>query len=97
MLRVAALLAIATLTACGPIPVERAEQQCLERARLAAGPRGTIAVGVGSDGPASRVEIEMSTEWLQGRDPAEAYAACVYQKSGQPPRRPLYDLPDWKG
>lgn len=85
------------LAACGPMSVERAEEACYDRARLAAGPRGLVAVGAGSDGPASKVRLSVSSEWLQGKDPAELYNSCVYRKSGQPPRRPLYDLPGWKG
>ncbi|MGB3316578.1 MAG: hypothetical protein WBB85_19435 [Albidovulum sp.] len=92
-----ALAAAVLLAACGPMSVERAEEACYERARLAAGPRGMVAVGAGSGGPASKVRLTVSSEWLQGKDPAALYNSCVYKKSGQPPRRPLYDRPDWKG
>ena len=92
-----ALAMLALLAACGPMSVERAEEACYERARLAAGPRGMVAVGAGSAGPASKVRVTVSSEWLQGKDPAELYNSCVYQKSGQLPRRPLYDRPGWKG
>lgn len=77
--------------------VERAEAVCLDDARLAAGPRGEIAAGVGTGGPVSKVEIEIGSDYIQGRDPAEVYDSCVVRKSGQPPTRPLYDRPDWKG
>ncbi len=91
------LPAMAILAACGPMSVDRAEDACFERARLAAGPRGLIAVGAGTGGAASKVRIDLSSEWLQGKDPAALYNSCVYRKSGQFPRRPLYDRPDWKG
>ncbi|MCT8330639.1 hypothetical protein [Albidovulum sediminis] len=85
------------LAACGPMSVERAEEACYDRARLAAGPRGMVALGTGSGGPASKFELEISSDYLQGRDPSALYDACVYQKSGQPPRQPLYTRRDWKG
>lgn len=95
----AALLGAAlVLSACGPIPVERAEEMCFQRARLATQPRGEVYVGARSDGgPAFGGEITVSSDFIQGRDPSALYDACVYQKSGQPPRRPLYSRPDWKG
>ncbi|SPH24822.1 hypothetical protein DEA8626_03855 [Defluviimonas aquaemixtae] len=91
------LPAMALLAACGPMSVERAEDVCFERARLAAGPRGLIAVGGGSGGAASKVRLELSTEWIQGKDPSALYISCVHRKSGSFPRRQLYDRPDWKG
>ncbi|MCC0063026.1 MAG: hypothetical protein H6895_02925 [Defluviimonas sp.] len=93
----AALVSTASLAACGPIPVARAETECFDQARLAAGPRGLVGVGVGSGGATTRVKVAVSTDWLQGKDPAALYDACVYRKSGQPPRQPLYTRPDWKG
>jgi hypothetical protein len=92
-----ALAALVLLAACGPMSVERAEEACYDRARLAAGPRGMVAVGAGSGGAASKVRLTVSSEWLQGKDPSALYNSCVYKKSGQPPRRPLYDRPGWKG
>ncbi|MES2843439.1 MAG: hypothetical protein V4804_07695 [Pseudomonadota bacterium] len=95
MIRLAPLL---LLVACGPIPVDRAEDQCFERARLAAAPRGEIGLGVGSGGrTAGSIEVNITSDYLMGRDPSAVYDACVYQKSGQPPSRPLYTRPDWKG
>ncbi len=97
-MRAAASLCLLTaLAACGPMSVERAERECFERARLAAGPRGLVAVGAGTGGANARVKLAVSTDYLQGRDPAALYDACVYQKSGQPPRQPLYTRRDWKG
>ncbi len=90
--------ALAVLTACGPMSVERAERECFERARLAQSPRGMVAVGTGSGGGAkTKLDLSISSDFVQGKDPAAVYDACVYQKSGQPPSRPLYTRPDWKG
>lgn len=84
--------------ACGPMTVEQAERQCFERARLAAAPRGEVGFGVGSGGrSAASIKLEVSSDYLTGRDPSAVYESCVYQKSGQPPSRPLYSFPDWKG
>ena len=99
-MRLAALIlapAIA-LAACGPIPVNRAEEQCFDRARLAAKPRGMISAGVNSNGDAmGGLKLEVSSDYLMGRDPSAIFDTCVYQKSGQPPTRPLYSFPDWRG
>ncbi|MEZ5778691.1 MAG: hypothetical protein R3E44_10050 [Paracoccaceae bacterium] len=85
------------LGACGPMTVERAERECFEQARLAAHPRGMVAVGAGSGGPAAKVKLSISSDFIQGKDPSALYDACVYRKSGQPPGRPLYTRPDWRG
>ncbi|MEZ5887616.1 MAG: hypothetical protein R3D56_12150 [Paracoccaceae bacterium] len=93
-----ALVAAAFLAACGPMSVERAERECFQRARLAAAPRGTVAVGVGSGGHTrAGLSLSVSSDYLQGRDPSAVYDACVVQKSGLPPSRPLYTRPDWQG
>ena len=88
----------ALLVACGPIPVERAEQQCFERARLAQQPRGMVSVGAVSDGrTAVGAELTITSDYIMGRDPSAVYDLCVQQKSGQPPTRPLYSFPEWRG
>lgn len=93
-----AFLPILALGACGPMSVAEAEQQCFERARLAQQPRGEISVGVGSDGStAAGLELNVSSDFLTGRDPSAVYESCVMSKSGEPPSRPLYARPDWKG
>jgi hypothetical protein len=93
-----ALLAPLFLLSCGPIPLHQAEAQCFERARLAQQPRGEIGAGISSDGKAAgNFELNVSSDFLLGRDPAAVYDTCVYQKSGQPPSRPLYSFPQWKG
>ena len=91
------LLPILVLAGCGPISVEQAERQCFERARLAQQPRGEVGIGVTSNGDAAGVlELEVSGDYLLGRDPAAVYETCVMAKSGEPPSRPLYARPDWK-
>jgi hypothetical protein len=92
-----ALALIAPLAACGPMSVDAAERACFERARLAERPRGLVAVGAGSGGAAAKLRLTISSDYIQGRDPSALYDACVYQKSGQPPRQPLYSRTDWKG
>ncbi|MGC9446226.1 hypothetical protein [Cereibacter johrii] len=78
------------LAACGPMSVQRAEEVCFERARLAEAPRGTIGVGAGKGGMVSDLELTVTSDYLMGRDPSALFDACVYQKSGQPPTRPFY-------
>ncbi|MDZ4136319.1 MAG: hypothetical protein U1D06_12120 [Paracoccaceae bacterium] len=96
MMRAALLLL--PLAACGPVPLYMAEDQCFEQARLAQQPRGEIALGIGSDGSSrARVKLGISSDYIMGRDPSAVYDSCVYQKSGQPPSRPLYSRTDWKG
>ena len=96
-LRGGAFAVCGMLAACGPMSVAQAEKACFDRARLAAQPRGMIAVGGGSGGAGAKLKLEVSSDWVQGKDPSALYNSCVYQKSGQFPRRPLYDRPDWKG
>ncbi|MFB2593398.1 hypothetical protein ACEYYB_00980 [Paracoccus sp. p4-l81] len=81
---------LAALAACGPVPVDQAERQCLSDARLAQQPRGEVAVGINSSGNlASRVKVSVSSDYLMGRDPSQVYIDCVYRRSGQFPRTPL--------
>lgn len=91
------LLLPAVLAACGPMTLAQAERQCFERARLAKQPRGEVSVGASSDGRTSAgLELNVSSDFLLGRDPAAVYEMCVMQKAGEPPSRPLYMRPDWR-
>lgn len=83
------LAAAMPLVACGPVSPEAAARQCEDRARSAAGPRGEIGIGVGSDGFQSKVEIGITSDYIAGRDPYVVYDQCVRQLSGQGPIRPL--------
>lgn len=94
----AALLALAFMASCGPITLAEAERQCFERARLAQQPRGQVAVGMNSDGKAAGgLRLEVSSDYLMGRDPAQIFESCVMSKAGQAPSRPVYEMPGWKG
>lgn len=85
------------LAACGPIPVEDAEHACLDSALAAKHPRGTVGLGMSSDGRVKATgEITISSDYLTGRDPADVFNACVKSRSGQFPTRPLYDQPGWR-
>ena len=85
------------LVACGPVSVQQAEKACFERARLAQHPRGTVGVGINSNGkPGGVLDVQISSDYLQGRDPSAVYDQCVVQKSGQMPSQPLYSRSDWK-
>ncbi|MGL6208996.1 MAG: hypothetical protein ACRC14_04100 [Paracoccaceae bacterium] len=96
-MRRAALIAFAGLIACGPIPVEEAERECFEKARLAQQPRGSLEVGIGSDGQVrGALDVTISSDYLAGRDPSAVWNACVQRRSGQFPTRPLTSMPGWK-
>lgn len=92
-----ALPLLLLLVACGPVSRDEAERTCFERARLAQQPRGEVGFGVDSNGrTAGNLELTITSDYIQGRDPAALYDACVYQKSGQLPSQPLYTRPDWR-
>lgn len=98
IVRLTAACGLTLLAACGPMTLAEAERQCFERARLAQQPRGEVSVGVGSGGKAvGGFELNVTSDYLLGRDPAAVYETCVVSKSGEPPSRPLYARPDWKG
>ena len=98
MKRLSPFALLLLLSACGPMTVAEAERQCFERARLAQQPRGAVTVGASSNGRKSAgLELHVSSDYLMGRDPSAVYESCVMAKTGQPPTRPLYARPDWKG
>ncbi len=83
------------LLSCGPVSLAQAERECLHQARLAQQPRGSIGVGVGSDGQAKVVgDITISSDYLTGRDPAQVYDSCVVRRSGEMPSRPFTSIPE---
>lgn len=87
----ATLLAMAPLAACGPVSLAQAERECWDRAWQAERPRGEVAVGASNRGGFARVELDVSSDYLAGRDPARVYDRCVYQRSGgQYPSRPYH-------
>ncbi|WEF23355.1 hypothetical protein [Paracoccus sp. S3-43] len=97
-----ALLLVGTMAACGPVPVEQAELTCLRDAELAVRPRTNVALGVGTGfGGGTRgfgsVSVDLSGDYLAGRNPSQVYDRCVQRRSGQMPRRPLAEQPGWTG
>lgn len=87
-----ALLSVLALAACAPVSPELAAKKCEERARAAASPiSGTAEFGVSNDGIVSDldVNIALSSDYVQGRDPYIVYDQCVRDLSGQGPIRPL--------
>jgi hypothetical protein len=91
--RVAAVLLL--LAACGPVSVQQAERECLPKARLAQQPRGEVGVGLNSNGQvASHVEVNVSSDFLLGRDPNQVFETCVIQRSGELPSQPFYTYPE---
>lgn len=81
------------LAACGPVPLAQAERDCLADARLAERPRGTVELGVGSGGRRhAALDLEISADYLAGRDPEKVWQSCVYSRSGQFPTRPYSAL-----
>lgn len=91
------LLALTLLVGCGPMTLRQAESQCFERARLAQQPRGEVSIGANSDGKAiGGLELEISSDYLLGRDPSAVFESCVMSKTGQAPSRQLSDMPGWK-
>lgn len=81
--------ALLLLAACGPETVAQAERNCLQQARLAERPRGTLELGIGSGGGRrAGLDVEITSDFLLGRDPADVWQACVVQRSGQLPTRP---------
>lgn len=85
------------LAACGPVPVDVAERQCLAQVRPTAPITGEAIMGVTSDGLRSGAKVEFNLGAATQGDPSAAYNACVYQRSGRMPTRPLYARTDWKG
>ena len=97
-----ALALVGTLAACGPVPVEQAELTCLRDAELAVRPQTNVALGVGTDFDGDTrgfgaVSVDLSGDYLMGRDPSDVYDRCVRRRSGQPPRQPLAEQPGWTG
>lgn len=90
------------VSACGPIPVDQAETSCLRDAELAQRPRGEARIGVtagggGYSGASGRLDLDVSTDYLAGKDPSAVFNQCVMRRSGQMPTRSLYEHPGWRG
>lgn len=72
-----------------PISPERAYEICSEQARRAAGPTGTVGLGVGSSGVSGNFEVTVTDDFVRGRDPYLVYENCFRQRTGAGPTRPL--------
>lgn len=84
---------LGSLAACGPVPLAQAEATCLQDARLAERPRGTVELGIGSGGRRhAAFDVEISSDFLAGRDPEKVWQSCVYSRSGQVPTRRYSDV-----
>ncbi len=84
------LAAMAPLAACtgSSMTIEQAHKLCDERAREAAGPTGTVFFGVSNTGPVASAEVNISSNYLRGLDPAQVFDDCVFDLTGQGPVRP---------
>lgn len=90
-----ALLPLPLLAACGPMPVDQAMKQCIEPARLAQAPRGSIGITADNRGNVgTSFTIGISSDYIQGRDPDVVFAQCVQNRAGQPPVVPFSSLPE---
>jgi hypothetical protein len=90
--RVVVVLPLLAL-ACGPIPVQQAERECVDRARLAQKPNVEVFVGVNNRGGAvTGGGFEMSSDYLRGRDPSAVFTECVKSRSGQFPTRSFTEV-----
>lgn len=95
MMRALALPLLLLLTACGPMALPDAERVCVSDAQLAQHPRGSVGLGIASDGSvATHIQLGISSDYLTHRDPDQVFAACVQQRAGQPPSRPFSAMPE---
>ncbi len=82
------------LLACGPVSVDQAQRECLDRARLAQKPQVEVFVGVNNKGEGiSGGSFGVSTDYLAGRDPSAVFTECVKSRSGQFPTRSFTEFP----
>lgn len=87
------------LLACaGPMPVAQAEIACLDEAQLAARPRAEATIGAGSGGVRfAGLSVDLSADYLAGRDPERVWQSCVHRRSGHTPSRSYHSLPAEQG
>ena len=76
-----------------PVSVQRAMAQCMEPTRKASGPTGTFGIGADSGkGLSTTFSIELSTDYLAGRNPDEVFDECVVSRSGSAPDRSYSEI-----
>lgn len=89
MKRVAFSLLILLGACSSQMTPEQAADFCEERARGAQGPSGEISIGANSEtGTFVGGRIEVTSDFLSGRDPMAVYETCVIQRTGELPIRP---------
>ena len=85
------------LAACGPMTLQDAERDCYRDARLAQGPMGEVRIGAatgpGGTRPVGGLQLDLSSDYLTGRDPEQVWRSCVQRRSGQLPTRPFGSVP----
>ena len=89
------LAAVALIAGCSsePVSVRQAMEMCKEPARKAGGPTGTVGLGFDSEGGvSSSLSIELTDDYLFGRDPDEVFEECVVKLSGSVPDHPYSEL-----
>ena len=67
---VTAVLLCGGVAACGPVPVDQAEDQCFTPALQARNPLTGTNIGMGSEGLTGELELTVTSDFVQGRDPA---------------------------
>lgn len=81
MIRAATVLVgLVAAAACTPVPpsFDQATARCSARAEAAAGPQGSVTLGVNSEsGGFASSAISVSGDALRGLDPAAVYQACM--------------------
>lgn len=89
------LAAVALIAGCSsePVPVKQAMEMCMENARKASGPTGSVGLGFDSDGGvSSTLSIELTDDYIFGRDPDDVFEECVVKRSGSLPDRSYSEL-----
>ena len=89
------LAAVALIAGCSsePVPVKQAMEMCMEPARKAGGPTGSVGLGFDSDGGvSSTLSIELTDDYIFGRDPDDVFEECVVKRSGSLPDRSHSEL-----
>ena len=91
-----AAFVVLPLAGCAPVPVDVAEQRCLQQIQpvAARGTTGSVAIGVNNRGQVSTgIAIGISTGSGPSGDPVQQFNNCVFAASGQMPRAPLGVIP----
>lgn len=69
----------AVVAGCTPRQVTYAEAKeiCEDKSRAAAGPQGTVGIGIGTGGTSASVGISISDSFIRGDDPQTVYDTCM--------------------